>query len=266
MDLNKFNIFSKGIVSKDKDDDGFFLEAIPTDYMMRIEGDATEVVKVKDVTKSHSLRCKWLNLGNSARMTPPNLKVGEEVLIYRYADMEDAYYWTSYGYTDFDLRKLEHIVYDWADNAKPGKAGKSKRYTLTISTRDKKVEFQTAKGNDEKKIFNLLLDLAKGTLEFGWENDIGLKLDSNDRRATLFGAGLTIPDGNLIVGKEALIKGKCDIKKNLTVHKDTKIIGSTTIVGGTKMIGSLKVLPGITTLGTVKALGFIGPLGPLSMP
>ena len=266
MDLNKFKIFSKGIVTKDKDDKSFFIEAVPTDYMMRVEGDVTEVVKVKDVTKTHSLRCKWLNIHGTERRTPPDVMVGEQVLIYRYSDMEDAYYWHSLGMTDFDLRKLEHVVYQWADNKEKGNAGKSKRYTLTISTRDMKVEFQTAKGNKEKKIFNFLLDLEAGVFDIGWENDIGLRLDSNDRRATLFGAGLTIPDGNLIVGKEALIHGKADVKKNFTVHKNTTLKNSLKVMGSTKMIGGLKVLPGITTLGSVKAMSFIGPMGPLMMP
>ena len=220
MDTTKFNIYGLGYVSENKKDDSNMISFIPTEHMTDMEGPyESNEETIGSTQKKVTMRAIWLNLETSSRITAPDVKKGEKVLIFKYADLDDGYLWTTYGKTDFKLRKHEHIEHEWSDNPNPGEAKKNKRYKFILSTREKILEFQSSKEDGEKAIFNLRIDFDKGLIEFGFDTDVGIKLDAETRRMTLHGAGLTIPDGNLIVGKEATIKGDIIGESNLDISK-----------------------------------------------
>ena len=62
---------------------------------------------VGKVTTKPTLTCRWLPMSNSNRVTPPDVRRNEEVLIYRFADTE-YYFWTTLS--NNTIRKLEEIT------------------------------------------------------------------------------------------------------------------------------------------------------------
>ena len=216
MSLSKWEFFGKGLVTKDKSKSGFMVEVIPFEHLSNVDG---EVIEGYDGSNNF-VKAMWMNLEGGSRMTAPNVMKGEKVHIYKYGELENGYYWTTEGSTDFKLRKLEHIEHRWSDQKDQGEATKDKCYTFDVSTRDGYIEFQSSKNNGEPNLFNMKVDLKKGVFDIGWDTDVGIQIDSNTRIITMTGAGVKIPDGWLYVDRVATVKGDIIGKSNCNITKE----------------------------------------------
>lgn len=129
------------------------------------------------VTEDATLTAEWLPLGSN-RVTPPDVRRGEPVVIYRLADT-DRYYWRVMGLRD-DLRRLETAI--WAFNANPEEGSNGvdiqNCYFIEISTHTKQITLGTSQKNGEPYGYGIQLDAANG--RFTLEDTIGniLHLDS----------------------------------------------------------------------------------------
>ena len=66
-----------------------------------------------DVIKtSNSVLAEWLPWGSN-RYTAPNVRRGEKVMLWQYAEV-DKYYWTIMG-TEDHLRRLETVIYNFSN-------------------------------------------------------------------------------------------------------------------------------------------------------
>lgn len=173
--MSKLVKFSIGYVSKDKPEDSPYVRVIPVETSVQIDGiiedeDTTilfdgidedgEAISGK-VNSSIAIVAEWIG-SDSNRMTAPDLRKGEVVTIYKYAD-EDRYFWESRN-TKSKLRDTEHVVHLFSAKPKGDRAylDLSNSYSITISSRDQQITVMLTDYNGEKASFVLQLDGKNG--------------------------------------------------------------------------------------------------------
>ena len=132
-----------------------------------------------NMESSGTVDAVWMN-NNSNRVTAPNVRVGEKVEIWRYADV-DKYYWKTMG-SELDLRRLEHVKWVFV-NTKGGtlQIDDSNSYSVTISTLNKMISIHTSNSDGELTTYDLNIDTKAGVVELvdGRKNSIRLESASD---------------------------------------------------------------------------------------
>jgi hypothetical protein len=184
MQTSQLRPYSLGIAAENKPRSARHLNITPTEALPALDGeinfnpqretfsgvdskgDPYEVAVNKDV----SLNAEWLPFGSN-RVTPPDIRRGEPILIYRMAD-SDRYFWECLGLRD-DLRRLETVIFAISADPNPNSEGLdiSKCYFIEVSSHDKMVTLGTSKANGEP--FAYTAQFNTGTGEFVLEDDIG---------------------------------------------------------------------------------------------
>jgi hypothetical protein len=190
MEASKFHFYSFGTVAANKPRRGpdgnicDLVEVFPKEKFTMSAGEITDnvdtiQVKGKDAGgKDHqgeiktkpSITCKWIPIGEPNRITPPDVRRGEEVIIYRYADTQ-FYFWS----TAFNnlIRKLETIAW-WisgTDDENETERGPDNGYFVEMSSHEKHLIFSTSKKNGEVVRYYLQFDMANGN--FLLKDDLG---------------------------------------------------------------------------------------------
>ena len=183
MFTSKFRIVSLGYVCKDKERNSLLVECWPAEIIPTYEGKlnseaetwVTEGVNMSGsqfklkVKCTESLKCEWLP--ETQRETPPDVRVGERVLIWQYAN-SDRYWWTSMGLDDH-LRRGEQIKYRFSDLP----ASETRDITpedyvqLDVNTYEGYIHLRTSQANNEPFLHELRLNFAEGVLRYN--DDIG---------------------------------------------------------------------------------------------
>lgn len=271
--LTKLKIYSLGTVIKDKEPESNTLEVTPYEVLTDLDGTLTgysESVKggVTDLSgdvfggndKVISIPCEWLPFGDM-RTTSPDMVLGEQVIIWRYADTED-YYWTPKR-QDLLNRKLEHIILtlsntpDDQDESEPYK----KAYTITLSTRDGYLAINTDDNNKEKAKYEFKINTKEGIVSLSDNHDNAWTLDSVNRKWTVEVSEV------LYKCKSFRITGTLDVVGVSTHH--AKLIGKSdfalsgsSVVGGTGTYGGSLTSGGTGKFsGVVNAAHFVGSAG-----
>lgn len=111
-----------------------------------------------EVTHSDSVPATWLNI-NSNRKTAPNVRRGDEVLIWRVAET-NQYLWQLR--TGNNMR-LETVIYAFsADPSKDIAEDYSNAYVFEVSGHNKSITLSTSKANGEPFAFTVQYDLENG--------------------------------------------------------------------------------------------------------
>lgn len=174
--MSKFTVYSYGIVAEPKVLSSREILVTPLETMPFFDGDIRgDEANIKDefvdkdnkpyaveVMSDHTVKAEWLPLGNENRDTPPDVRRGERVLIYRY-EQNDKFYWQSTG-QDQGLRRLETVVYRFSDNIDEGvtKLTDQNSYWLEVSTHKQMVQLQTVMNNGEKAAYGIQVDGKEG--------------------------------------------------------------------------------------------------------
>lgn len=196
--------------------------------------------KVSTVTR-RAIRCKHLSMSSNSVLAP-DIRVGERVFIYRYADA-DEFYWVDPG-LDAHLRRLETKL--WLFSADPDGLSDAPRsaensYMLELSTHDKLITFKTTNLNSEPFVYTFQLNTENG--HFTITDDVGnyVMLDSQETSIEFENSDKThvkltkknisvYAPNNIDIVADNDISIKC---KNLTQtiggNYTTKVTGSTTI-------------------------------------
>lgn len=195
----KYRVYSIGIVSKNKDRDSDHILVAPIEVTPFADGELDADLHTVEgsgvdsdgrsytvgVKIDNSIEAKWLPMTH--RRTPPDVRRGERVLLYRYGDSE-RYYWQSMGMDD-DLRTLETVIYSWAadpreypdvDHTSPNHC-----YYLEVSTHDKMVTFNTAKSNGEPFSYTFQFNTREGAVVLTDDAGNHFELDSAATKLTL---------------------------------------------------------------------------------
>lgn len=167
------------------------------------------------VEDSFKVMAKWLRIGDSQRITPPDLVIGQHVMVYNKPGY-DEFYWVKL-YEENDIGLQEVVTYGFIAKNKNDKAEvdpsyMEKMYRLTISTKDGEIRFKTTDANEEQTTYNFWIDTFNGN--FGFEDKQG--------NFTMFDSVNGIKKTNITKGYNSRIGETINqyILKNLTTKID----------------------------------------------
>lgn len=183
--LSKLHFYSYGIVVKNKDLDSDLIEVDAKEDTSYTDGELTDfITKVEAKGEDHdgksfttkvettnSIKAKWLSFVDTNRMTSPDVRRGEEVVIWRFGDT-DQYWWTTLK-QDKKIRRLETVIYGFCNLSEENTVmDHTNMYWLEISTHRKLIRFHTSKNDKEPFAWDLQLDTKKATFTLD-DNDGG---------------------------------------------------------------------------------------------
>ncbi len=224
MDISKFVLRSIGYAAQNRTLGSSVLEVFPAEMLPFTDGEITSFFNNHTHTgvdgagkpysskmqTANSVKAHWLAFGSN-RMSPPDIRRGERVLIYQYAD-DDKYYWKETGLDD-NLRRLETVVY--AFSATKDESTRvltpDNSYMLVVSTHQKQITLTTSKANGEPFAYTFQFDLNAGNVVL--QDDAG-----NFIQMTSKTNNVTMKNGNgsllSILGND--IFGQCANNFNVT--------------------------------------------------
>lgn len=192
---SKLHVYGLGIVAANKELQSKLIEVTPIETLPMLDGEITDnietvITKGKDslggmyedsVLTTVSIQAEWLPIGISNRVTAPDVRRGEHVVLYKFGDT-DKYYWTTLLY-DMKLRKLETAIWAFSNTRNEDLDGTSDTtYFLEISTHKKLIHLHTSKSDGEPFVYDIQLNTKDGVFTF--LDDIGnyIQIDSKNVR------------------------------------------------------------------------------------
>lgn len=201
--LSQFQIYSIGIAAQNKHLDSDILYVVPIEVTPFGEGeldsrideftgeglDKDENPYVVKVSHDVAVEAKWLRIYHTNRRTPPDIRRGERIMLYRHSDSQDLY-WDSMGMDDH-LRRLETVIYTWSATPREDEDATDPEhcYSLEICTHTRQVTFRTVKGknkggggNVEPFAYTLQFNTDYGSVVLTDDEDNYIELDSAETR------------------------------------------------------------------------------------
>lgn len=256
MEMSELKVFSIGIAAENLKlaaDDGSInhrLEVVPIEASMMLNGELNsdqieEILKAKDANggeyqvkskTANSVPATWLPLGGSNRFTPPNVRRGERIVLYRFADA-DKFYWATL-FDDIQLRKLETVIYAWSGTQDESDQSitPNSHYFLEVSTHKGLVHFHTSKKNGEFTSYDLQINTKDGFIRI--QDDIGnlFIFDSKEKQIAMKNADdcfiqinkknaeINVPETLSIKAKNVIeeISEKISVKAGDSITEETK--------------------------------------------
>ena len=189
--VSKLRFYSIGIVAANKALSSNIIEVTPIEELPMIDGeldanttsqtatgvDAGGKSYSANTTMGNSLQAEWLRLGDSNRITSPDVRRGAQVVIYQFGDA-DKYYWQTVK-DDSNLRKLETVI--WGISATPNegdKASADTMYYIEFSSHTKQITLHTSQANGEQWGYDIQINPGKGFILIKDTNENYIKLDS----------------------------------------------------------------------------------------
>lgn len=196
--ISKLKIYSLGIVAENKLPSSKEVEVTPIEEMPMLDGELAPVAtdynaKATDALGSSyedtvelttTIKAKWLPIGAANRVSAPDVRRGEMVVIYKFGDT-DKYFWTTLN-EDLKLRKLETVIYAFSGTTNEGaEINADTFYFIEISTHKKLITLHTSKDNGEPFSYDIQLDTNNGKLVI--TDDVGnyVLLDSSQTQIVL---------------------------------------------------------------------------------
>lgn len=189
-----YHPFSIGVVAKDKVYESDIIEVYPIELMYMESGDVEEQATISDTAKlidgrvitfdinrSVTVKADWKPIGRHNRRTSPDVRKGEMVILYQYANV-DQYYWEEYGIFD-TLRRKERVVYTYGNtDVVDEELNEDNTYWFEISTVDKIIRLHTSDNDGELTTYDLEIDTKNGKVSLidGRENSIVLDSDKEE--------------------------------------------------------------------------------------
>lgn len=205
MEVSYLRPWARGIVAENKTLNQNDVLVTPIEILFQLDGeisvnseslsdsglDADGNNYTVNVQSRAAIRCSWLPLGSN-RTTAPDVRRGERVMIYKYADA-DIYYWKEIGLDD-DLRRLETIILrfsDLPDGTSDEELGPDNCYFMSISTHVGMIELVTCKSNKEPFAYKIQLNTHDGIFLLTDDIDNYLQLESGEHIITFENADKT---------------------------------------------------------------------------
>lgn len=143
--------------------------------------DATGKSFSSNATTDSAISAKWLPLGSN-RHTPPDIRRGERVLLWRYGDL-DTFLWTDLGW-DQNLRNLETATYVWnaSQDQNDQTTTATNSYSVEVSTHKGTITILTSQANGEKAAYTIQINAMNGSFTFADNLGQTLFIDSVNQR------------------------------------------------------------------------------------
>lgn len=201
-DMSAFRPYSLGTVAENKDETSADLlhkhtiKVMPHERLPQRDGEIkSNATSVEYATKDslgfedkglalvdHVVEATWLPDSDN-RVTAPNVRRGEQVVLYQVGD-SDQYYWRTDG-RGLGLRQLETVIYAFGGSPDAGGLGTgkipdlTKCYLFEISTHNRTISLSTSMANGELNSYNIQIDGGRG--QFNLEDDLGNKAHVNSQ-------------------------------------------------------------------------------------
>lgn len=187
-----FNFYCYGEVSVDKPEDTNVIEVFPKDIMYNLDGEidnreesiiinrtsADGKVKTDKISTKNVIAARWLALGGSNRVSAPDVRKGETVLVFRYGTNDD-YYWEPIT-TETTKRGKETVTYLFKNTDSQDQVNENNSYFLTFSTRHKFIHLHTSNNDGEAVAYDLLMDTKQGTVTLKDSRNNSIELRSTE--------------------------------------------------------------------------------------
>lgn len=175
--VSKLRFYSIGVVASNKPLKSKEIEVWPSEELPMTNGfldDQTEKLTAEGTDASgksynakvqmgSTIKAEWLPFCDSQRLTAPDVRRGESVVIYQFGDA-DKYYWTTLK-NDNKLRKLETVIWAFSATKNEDDAMTDETsYFLEVSTHKKMVTFHTSQANGEKFGYDIQINADKSLL------------------------------------------------------------------------------------------------------
>lgn len=292
---SKFHLYSYGIVASNKALNSQEVEVTPVEDLPMTDGQVTEQTSQftgsgtdsrgnpyqTTVTQSSTVTAQWLPIGEPNRQTAPDVRRGEQVMLYRMADA-DKFYWCTMR-ADLSLRKLETVIYGFGASAKEGDAvDDATTYVLGFSAHQKRVWLSTSKANGELFAYTLNLDLANGIASLSDDIENSWSIDSQNHIVRIQNADKSFlelnktmlnsmtTDGmnfktNAFVVQSQTYKVEAEVSVNVdTANATLTATAGNQVNANTELAGDLTTVVGSGGSGNVKATGNFSTSGTLS--
>lgn len=301
---SKFRIVSIGIAAENKALDSYELPVAPIEIFPLVDGelveslDETDVSGVDQTDLEYTVRLKtsstvtatWLQKGSN-RVTAPDVRRGERLLLWQYAD-SDKYYWTSMGMDD-EQRRLETVI--WAWSATPEIDAQldltENMYSLELSTHGKHITLHTTQADGEPFEYTIQLNTKDGLFFITDQDGNSIQLNSAERIIKAINSDeseITIDktkiyayakdeikarsDDHFEASSGGIMDVKCEATMNIEVAVDVNgtVGGNTTLTVGGNITDTAGGNVSITAGGAVSVVGkggaiSIAPSGAISV-
>lgn len=228
MEVSKLSFYNVGTAAENKALSSPFLEVTPLEDMPFVDGELTDNAdkfksKGKDsegqsyqheIDSTVTVKAKWLPIGQSNRLTPPDVRRGEMVVLYRFAD-NDEFWWSTLQH-DINLRRLETVIYGIVATPKDGvPATHENMYWFEMSSHNKMIHLHTSKANGEFCTYDIQINAGEGIITI--QDDIGNEFvfDSKEHRIEIMNADGSHVDVN---------KTKISLKATDEINIESKVI------------------------------------------
>jgi phage baseplate assembly protein gpV len=198
LTVSKLRFYSYGIVAVNKLLKSKEIEVTPVEELPMLDGELTsqsndykskavnaQGAAYETTTKTTvTIKAAWLPLGGNNRITAPDVRRGEAVMIYQFGDA-DKYYWNTLK-EDMKLRKLETVIFAFSATKDETKdTTDNTTYYFEVSTHKKLVHFHTSKADGEPFGYDLQINTKDGYITI--TDDVGnyFYLSSADRQLTM---------------------------------------------------------------------------------
>lgn len=234
MSVSLLTLFSYGIAAANKPLGSMDIEVTPMESLTMTDGELTDNLSTQNTKgknadgssfeattrSSATVTARWLPHGSN-RKTPPDIRRGEKVEIWKYADA-DKYYWSPLEY-DPKLRKRETIILVVSNTDKEDVSGLTDyEYFLEVSTHNKLVHFHTSTSDGEAVGYDIVLNTKASTFQISDTLDNLIFIDSTGKRILLKNGDETSYDLN---GVDLFINVPGDMITVVKGRQITKVAG-----------------------------------------
>ncbi len=226
--------------------------------------DHKSVNRSEKLTGDLTIVAKWTAIGQSNRVTSPDVIKGETIIIYRVNDT-DTFFWSTVM-IEPSVRRQETVCYMYG-NIPTGLIpfDKDTSYWVEVSTHDKYVHIHTSNNDGEAAVWDIKLDTNQGI--FSVTDNAGNDLEINSPAGTIVGNAVTkmtwrAPDIEL--------DGQVKTTKDVDTTGSSKVGGSSEVGGSSSIGGGMSIGGGagggdIELKGNIILDGSISGTGNLSM-
>ena len=199
------------------------------------------------VSSTANVNAEWFPLGGSQRLTPPDVVVGEHVLLFSYGDGMRLR-WTSLGQRD-DLRNLEHIELALSNEPELNKEwDETSSYRIIASTKKKRLGIHTTDNDGEVCAWDISLDTKEGVLGVGNSNGDSFVIDAKERSITTTTVTFNVNATTSNFSGDVNIKGATTMTGSVKMSNTLSVVGpvdfTSMLTSGGVMTGTLGVTGG----------------------
>jgi len=245
LDFSKLQPYSLGIVVRDIKLGEDTIDVYPIEKLPDAKEDLTEnknplIVELKDncgnketiiIHREQVIKAKWLSINQYNRMTPPTIRKGEFVLLYRFSNA-DIFYWDTL-FNDPRMRKEEVVVHAFSDKPEMDlNETLDNMYYIKVDTKNKEIHFHTTDKYGEACTYDITLNTKEGTLilKDGLGNTITLNSPSGSLTITTnTNVNIFSPTVTVQSALTSVISGVVDVRSHTTTIQGSNKV---TIKGG----------------------------------